>query len=194
MNLTTVLASLADPVRRLAPRIPESSCTIVRKPVTPSAGRRRGPGKYVPPKNGSASGVRNIDSGQPPPRPLPASWLIDVQRRHVDRVDVGPLLAIDLDAHEMLVHEAWRSRRRESSPAPSRGTSGSSNSRSRERSACLPSSPSPGPPSPHGIPIDRVVGVLQKIRAGLLRQAVGVLGRRSVLAGSCRAGEQWDEQ
>ena len=56
-------------------------------------------GKYVPPKNGAWSGVRKTFSGQPP-------WpVIALDRLDVDRVDVGALLAVDLDAHEVLVHQ-----------------------------------------------------------------------------------------
>ena len=61
-------------------------------------------GKYVPPKNGSPSGVRNTVIGQPP---LPGQR---DDRVHVDRVDVGPLLAVDLDADEELVHQRRRRR------------------------------------------------------------------------------------
>ena len=53
----------------------------------------------MPPKNGSPSGVRKTVSGQPP---LPVSA---THRVHVDPVHVGPLLAVDLDVDEALVHQ-----------------------------------------------------------------------------------------
>ena len=49
----------------------------------------------------------------------PAALLAElVQRRHVDGVDVGALLAVDLDVDEEVVHHAPRSRRPRSSHAP----------------------------------------------------------------------------
>ena len=54
----------------------------------------------MPPHTGSPSGVRNIVSGQPPCSPE------QMQRIHVDLVDVGPLFAIDFDVDEQLVHHA----------------------------------------------------------------------------------------
>ena len=59
-------------------------------------------GKYVPPKNGSPSGVRNTVIGQPP---LPGQR---DDRVHVHRVEVGAFLAVDLHADEPLVHHARR--------------------------------------------------------------------------------------
>ena len=50
-------------------------------------------------EEGLLSGVRNIVSGQPP---LPRHERV---RRLVDLVEVGPLLPVDLDVHEVLVHE-----------------------------------------------------------------------------------------
>ena len=54
---------------------------------------------------------------------------------HVDRVEIGPLLAVDLDADEALVHHPRRERRPRTTRAPSRGTSGRPRSRSRAGSA-----------------------------------------------------------
>ena len=48
----------------------------------------------MPPKKGRPSGVRNTVIGQPP---RPVDGLHGV---HVDGVDVGPLLAVDLHADE----------------------------------------------------------------------------------------------
>ena len=54
-------------------------------------------GKYVPPKKGRPSGVRNTVIGQPPP---PRHGLDGL---HVDGVHVGTLLPVDLDGDEALV-------------------------------------------------------------------------------------------
>ncbi len=75
-------------------------------PVPPGLGDRaeqplEGPprwGKYVPQKNGSPSGVRKHGHR---PAALPGQRL---GRLHVDGVDVGPLLAVDLDAARSGVH------------------------------------------------------------------------------------------
>ena len=58
-----------------------------------------------------------------------------LHRAHVDRVDVGPLLAIDLDADVVAVHEGARSPRPRTTRPPSRGTSGRWSTRSRGRPA-----------------------------------------------------------
>ena len=117
-------ASASSAVRRAAPataarRAPERMCSASSSAERSTSSRRsrqasetarstcwndgspcRGSGgKYVPPKNGSPAGVRNIVIGQPP---LPGQR---DDRVHVDRVEVGPLLAIDLDADEALVHQ-----------------------------------------------------------------------------------------
>ena len=65
-----------------------------------SAGRTsRLVGKYVPRKYGRPSGRQNA-------RQRPAAALAHHHDRvHEDRVDVGPLLAIDLDVDEQLVHQ-----------------------------------------------------------------------------------------
>ena len=86
-------------------------------------------GKYVPPKNGSP--VRRQEDGH---RPAAAAGQRD-DGVHVDRVEVGPLLAVDLDADEVLVHHARGQRRPRTTRAPSRGTSGTRRSRSRAGSA-----------------------------------------------------------
>ena len=90
---------------------------------------------------------------------------------HVDRVDVGPLLAVDLDADEVLVHHARRLGRLERlalhhvAPVAGRVADREQDrlvlvARLRERLL-----------APR-VPVDRVVGVLQEVRAGLLREAV----------------------
>src|SRR6516164_7709951 len=89
----------------MALRLCSTLCGCWRK--TRSTSRRRSTnagfpyrgvlGKYVPPQNGSPSGVRNMVSG-------PAAVLAQVmQRRHVDLIDVGALLAVDLDVDEQFV-------------------------------------------------------------------------------------------
>ena len=112
------------------------------------AGKLRNPGARLGrhvggrPK-GRPSGSRKAFSGQPalPFRITAAS--------KVEGVDVGTLLAVDLDVDEVLVHLRSRSRPRRIR-APSRGTSGRPSSRSRERSACPPRAHARTPPSPHG--------------------------------------------
>ena len=69
---------------------------------------------------------------------------------HVDRVDVGALLAVDLDADEALVHQRRDLAGPRSTRAPSRGTSGRRRSRSRRGSACPPRARAPSASSPHG--------------------------------------------
>ena len=73
-----------------------------------------------------------------------------LHERHVDAIDVRPLLAIDLDRDEVLVQHLPRSRRSRTTRAPSRGTSGTSSSRSTGRSACPPSRAAANASSPHG--------------------------------------------
>ena len=51
-------------------------------------------------------------------RHRPAAAAEGLEGRHVDLVDVGPLLAIDLDADEVRVEMPWRSRDLRSSRAP----------------------------------------------------------------------------
>ena len=88
-----------------------------------SRGRRRAAGSRCRRRTarGRASGRRVI--GQPP-RPV-----IICTARHVDRVDVGSLLAVDLDRDEVLRSGRPRSPRPRTTPPPSRGTSGRSSSR-----------------------------------------------------------------
>ena len=83
---------------RHASATPSSTCLNEGRPCRGSGG------KYVPPKNGSPAGVRKTVIGQPP---LPGQR---DDRVHVDRVEVGTLLAVDLHVHEVLVHHARRER------------------------------------------------------------------------------------
>jgi hypothetical protein len=106
----------------------------------------------------------------------PAAVLAEVmQRRHVDLVDVGPLLAVDFDVDEQVVHHGRGAGvlkalvRHDVAPVAGRVTD-----RQQDRLAgplrLAERVRSPGPPG-YGI-----VLVLQKIRAGLLRKAVGFGG------------------
>ena len=112
-------------------------------------------------------------------RERPAALLAEqMQRVHVDLVDVGPLLAVDLDVDEQLVHHARPSPRPRSSRAPSRGTSGRPRSRPRAGSACccrLRLGRAPPVPTP---PVDRIVLVLQQIRRGLAARRLVCAGVR----------------
>ena len=69
---------------------------------------------------------------------------------HVDGVDVGPLLAVDLDADEALVHQLRRRAGPRRTRVPSRGTSGRRRSRSTRGSASAPRASGPSPPRPTG--------------------------------------------
>ena len=113
----------------------------------------------------------------------PAALLAEgVQRAHVDGVDVGALLAVDLDVHEQLVHDRGDVGVLEAlvghDVAP---VAGGVADREQDRlvgglgfGQCLRS---PGPP------VHRVVLVLQEVGAGLAAEAVlgvGVLGHAVV--------------
>ena len=71
-------------------------------------------------------------------------------RLHVDGVEVGPLLPVDLDADEVLVHQRRGLRRPRTTRAPSRGTSGRRRSRSRAGSAGPRSARARAPRRPTG--------------------------------------------
>ena len=117
------------------------------------------------PRTGRASLSRNMVSGQPPCSPK------RMQRAHVDGVDVGPLLAVDLDVHEQVVHHAGRRVVLEAlvrhDVAP---VAGGIADRQQDRLAGAlglgQGLRSPGPP------VDGVVLVLQEIGARLLAETV----------------------
>ncbi len=95
---------------------------------------------------------------------------------HVDRVDVGPLLAVDLDADVVAVHEGGDLLVLERLPlhdvAPvAGGVADRQEDRPPEPPRLVERLVAPGPP------VDRVVRVLQQIRARLEDQPVGVLRR-----------------
>ena len=69
---------------------------------------------------------------------------------HVDAVDVGTFLPIDLDRHEVLVEHARRRRRSRTTRAPSRGTSDRSSTRSRGKIGLSSSRARAKASSPHG--------------------------------------------
>ena len=100
---------------------------------------------------------------------------------HVDRVDVGPLLPVDLDADEVLVHHARRLGRLERLAlhhvAP---VAGRVADREQDR-LVLGAGLREGLLAPR-VPVDRVVGVLEEVRAGLVGEAVR--HRREVTARS----------
>ncbi len=109
-------------------------------------------------------------------RERPAALLAEeMQRVHVDLVDVGPLLAVDLDVDEQLVHHA---RRRLVLEALVRHHVAPVTSRVADREQDRPVGAlrlgkrirSPWPP------VDRIVLVLQQIRRGLAGEAIGVCG------------------
>src|SRR5262249_23571645 len=67
-RLSATYSASASPVFcHFSVSLAQASCTrasTVRNPIRPSLSRG---GKYVPPISGLASGVKNIDRGQPPP-------------------------------------------------------------------------------------------------------------------------------
>ena len=73
-----------------------------------------------------------------------------LHRLHVDRVDVGPFLAVDLHVHEEVGSSPRRRRRPRTTRAPSRGTSGTTSSRPTGRSACPRRGPARTPRRPTG--------------------------------------------
>ena len=94
-------------------------------------------------------------------------------RVHVDRVHVGPLLAIDLDVDEALVHQRRRLLvlerlvRHHVAPVAGRVADREQDrlvlARARRERLLAPR-----------VPVDRVVRVLQEVRAGLVGQAIHV--------------------
>ena len=91
---------------------------------------------------------------------------------HVDPVEIGPLLAIDLDADESLVHQRGRGVVLERfvfhHVAPmARRVADAQQDRLVLAACAIERFRSPR------IPIDRIVCVLQEIRTGLVREAIG---------------------
>ena len=95
-----------------------------------------------------------------------------LHRVHVDRVDVGPLLAVDLDADEVLVHVGRdlgvleRLVLHHVAPVAGRVAD-----RDEQRHVAL-ARLRERPLAPR-LPVDRVVLVLQQVRRGLVGEAVG---------------------
>ena len=119
-------------------------------------------------RTGSCSGVRKTFSGQPP------CPVIALHGLHAERVDVGALLAVDLDADEAARSSAPPCARPRRTRAPSRGTSDRPSSRSRPAAACPRLARAlRAPRSPHGQPVDRVLGVLEQIGEVSCASALG---------------------
>jgi hypothetical protein len=112
-----------------------------------------------------------------------------MQRRHVMVVDVGPLLAIDLDVDEPGVHPSGglrileRFMRHHMAPVASRVADRKEN-RLVFRARLIESGLAPGQP------VHRIVGVLTKIRAFLVNQRVGH-GAFSLPAAGVRSTGAW---
>ena len=98
-----------------------------------------------------------------------------LHRVHVDGVDVGPLLAVDLHVHEQPVHRRGdvgvleRLVRHHVAPVARRVAD-----RQQDR-LVLGRGPGQRLLAPR-VPVDRVVGVLAQVRAGLVREAVHAVG------------------
>ena len=156
----------SPPTRSTSSRWPShASATASSTCLNAGSPCRGSGGKYVPPKNGSPAGRQ--EDGH---RPAALAGQRD-DRVHVDRVEVGPLLAVDLDADEVLVHHARGQRVLERlalhhvAPVAGRVADREQDrlvlvARARERLV-----------APR-VPVDRVGGVLEQVRRGLLREAV----------------------
>ena len=96
-----------------------------------------------------------------------------LHEQHVHAVHVRPLFAIHFDGHEVLVQARARSLRSQTTRAPSRGTNGRWNNPPKEKSACLLAGRFFERLLAPGIPVHRVVGVLQQIGALFVSQAIG---------------------
>ena len=105
-------------------------------------------------------------------RPAAAALRQHLVRELVDLVEVGPLLAIDLDVDEQLVHQRRGRLRPRRTRAPSRGTSGRPNSRSTAGSACPRSRARSSASAPQGYQSTGLRGVLQQVGAGFVGEAV----------------------
>ena len=105
--------------------------------------------------------------------------------RHVDPVDVGALLTVDLDVDEPLVHQGGDLRVGEHLPlhhvAP---VTGAVPDREKDRQVLAPRLRERL--LPPGIPVDGVVGVQQQVGAGLPGEAVGIGWVRGVGGGDFR--------
>ncbi len=115
---------------------------------------------------------------------------------HVERVDVGALLAVDLDADELLVHQRRSARVLEGLAlhhvAP---VAGGVADRDEQRHIALAGARQRG--RPPGQPVDGIVGVLAQVGRGLECERVG--HRSPGLSASARAlaaesGSQWDRR
>ena len=96
---------------------------------------------------------------------------------HVDRVDVGALLPVDLDAHEVLVHVGGHRLVLEGLPLHDVAPVAGGVADGEQDRLVLGPRPAECLRSP-GIPVDRVVGVLDQIRAHLVDEAVGPVASR----------------
>ena len=117
--------------------------------------------------------VRRQEHGH---RPAAAAGQRD-DRIHVDRVEVGALLAIDLDADEALVHHAGRRRVLERLALHDMAPVARRIADRQEDRAALVARARECLVTPR-IPVDGVRGVLQQIRRRLLREAVHRLRSR----------------
>jgi len=89
---------LARAAEQLFPALVPRACHALENLAERRAAKAPLGGKYVPPKNGSRSGVRKTDIGQPPNRSSPVPRPCRPRRGRA-------LLAVDLDGHEVGVEE-----------------------------------------------------------------------------------------
>ena len=166
---------------------PPAASTSARCSARP-ARRPRGPGGTTASRGAARPGSRcrrrtagRRASGRPTSASRPAGHRLD--GGHVDLVEVGPLLAVDLDRDEVLVEVARASARARTTRAPSRGTSGRPRSRSIRKIGRSSSFARASASGPHGNQSTGLLRVLEQVRAGLAGEAVGhhpmVRGRRT---------------
>ena len=139
------------------------------------------------------AGVERLQRGREEDRVGPAAAAgEDLRRRHVHGVQVGPLLAVDLDVDEPLVHGGGDLRVGEHLALHDVAPVAGGVAHGEEDRAVLPAGEGQGLRSP-GMPVDGVSGVQQQVGAGLRGQPVGGGGRGLGRAGAA-GGESGREE
>ena len=149
----------------------------VGAPVAPGLGDRfqdlpeRG---HAPPRRGREVGAaveRVAVRGEPDAEGPAALAGEGLHRFHVDGVQVGPLLPVDLDAHEVLVQERRDALVLEALPLHHVAPVAGGVADAQEDGLVLGLRLLQGLRSP-GVPVHGVVGVLQQVGAGLARKMI----------------------
>ncbi len=155
-------------------------------PSALSSEREAGPAPAILRREVGA-GEERLQLGRQEHRVRPAALAgQDLGGGHVDLVEVGPLLAVHLDADELLVHQrrdlgiGERLALHDVAPVAGRVAD-------REEDRLVLGARSGDRLLAPGVPVDRVVGVEQEVGAGLAGQAVG--RRHPVIGASYCAGQ-----